>query len=51
MQIGWKDSSIVHFLSTVQTGAEGGRISKNRKFPPKKRHEVRVTAPPTGLWW
>jgi hypothetical protein len=36
MQIGWKDSSIVLFLSTVHSGAEGDRTPKKRRFPAKK---------------
>ncbi|KAM5522542.1 hypothetical protein FOXYSP1_16433 [Fusarium oxysporum f. sp. phaseoli] len=31
MQIGWKDSSIVLFLSTVHTGADEERTLKKRK--------------------
>jgi hypothetical protein len=36
MQIAWKDSSIVLFLSTVHGGAESDRTPKKRKFPAKK---------------
>ncbi|KAK7589630.1 hypothetical protein V3481_008609 [Fusarium oxysporum f. sp. vasinfectum] len=36
MQIGWKDSGIVLFLSTVHTGADNDRTLKKRKSPAKK---------------
>jgi hypothetical protein len=36
MQIGWKDSGVVLFLSTVHTGADNDRTLKKRKSPAKK---------------
>ncbi|KAJ0126255.1 Uncharacterized protein HZ326_30637 [Fusarium oxysporum f. sp. albedinis] len=36
MQIAWKDSNSVLFLSTVHTGANNDRIRKKRKSPAKK---------------
>jgi len=36
IQLGWKDSRLVVFLSTVHSGAEGDRTLKKRKLPAKR---------------